>query len=149
MQSSPSLLVAGIFAYVLVRLAGRLESVACKQLKWWQKLLRVTALILVVLIASNPELWGLGLLGDTVFLDLFVLLMGIQLQMMIFWALEWSGKVILRGWRWLIAPNPLLLHMWAAWIVAGILTMGIAWWKAVQRMAAKYGSKTIESNLWA
>ncbi|HVV73380.1 MAG TPA: hypothetical protein VHI52_18045, partial [Verrucomicrobiae bacterium] len=65
MQSSPSLLVAGIFAYALVRLAGRLESVTCKQLKWWQKLLRVTALMLVVLIASNPELWGLGLLGDT------------------------------------------------------------------------------------
>jgi hypothetical protein len=46
----------------------------------WHKLFGVVAFILALLIVLNPELLALGLLGDTAFFDLLVLLLSLQLQ---------------------------------------------------------------------
>jgi hypothetical protein len=141
MLTFPNLVVVLSFAYAFVRLASRLESVTSGRLKWWQRLVSVVALMMVVLIAANPEFWALGLLGDTAFLDLFVLLMCIQMQMIVFWAWSWSGMIVLRGWRWLIAPSPYLLGMWMACIVTGIVSVLIGMWKGMRRMVARAGAR--------
>lgn len=147
MQPSSNILIGLIFACAFVRLASRVESVRARELKWWQKVMGVVALVFVVLIAANPEFWALGLLGDTAFLDLFVLLMSIQLQMFVYVAWGYGGAVIWRVWHWLVAPSPSLLHLWAACIVANVVSGLVCLWKVFHRMAGRAGNWPWASNL--
>ena len=141
------MLVLAIVAYAFVRLASRLPSVKSKQLKWWQKLAALVALLFVIMIAANPEFWALGLLSDTAFVDVFVLLMSIQLQMIVFWAWDRLGPFVFQGWRWLLTPSPRMSYLWAACIVAAILNLILAVCKSLRR--AVPGSGIRPGNLCA
>lgn len=101
-----------------------------------QKLLRVLAVLLMILIALNPESLALGLLGDTAFFDLLVLLIGIQLQ-----------TVAAQAWGWIVAGFSLIVprftipHLRMSYcmfllIFAPIVTALVTVQKAVHRMTS-------------
>ena len=51
------------------------------KLSWWQKALVLSALVLLVLLLKNPEAAAFTFLADAALLDVFVLLLSIQLQL--------------------------------------------------------------------
>jgi len=63
----------------VVRVLNRVRPAGSPRLKPWQKVAIVLAVIGALLIAMNPELWALGLMGDTAFFDFLVLLLSLQL----------------------------------------------------------------------
>jgi hypothetical protein len=82
MQMTTVILLGGaIVAYAFVRLPKGTGSASSQRLKWWEKLVGAVAVVLAVLIVLNPELLALGVLGDTAFFDLLVLLLSLQLRM--------------------------------------------------------------------
>lgn len=132
--STNTLIILVIFAWICIRHSSALESVNSGKLSWWQKLAGIVALMCVVLIAVNPEFWALGLLGDTTFFDLFVLLMSIQLQMILVWAWGWSGALLSRGLRWTITPSPLRSYLMVAWMFCILANVILAAYRALRRM---------------
>jgi hypothetical protein len=77
----PAILIGlGMLAFASFRMLKRINPKYSRSLKWWQKLLGVVAALLVVFIIINPEFAALGLLGDTAFVDLLVLMLSLHLQ---------------------------------------------------------------------
>jgi hypothetical protein len=116
MQPIPSVLfLLAVLAYVGIRLLRRLESARSEPLKWWEKAAGILAFIAVVMIAINPEFFALGLLGDTGFFDLLVLLISLQLQIAVGWAWGWGGAMVSKLIRWAMAPSPHMSYLLVAW----------------------------------
>jgi hypothetical protein len=74
------LLGLAILAYGSIGFARRSKAARFPHLKGWRKVFGILAFVLVVLVVINPELFALGLLGDTAFFDVFVLLLSLQFQ---------------------------------------------------------------------
>jgi hypothetical protein len=51
-----------------------------EELKGWQVIFGLAALVVAFLMMLNPEFMALGLLGDTAFFDLLVLALGLQFR---------------------------------------------------------------------
>src|SRR4051794_11787411 len=118
MRPAPNILIIlAILVWICIRRSSGLKSANSDKLRWWQKLVAIVALLCVVMIAVNPEFWALGLLGDTTFFDVFVLLMSIQLQMTLVWVWRWGGEFFSRALRWIIRPRPRWSHLMAAWAI--------------------------------
>ena len=83
-------------------------------LKGWQKIFGVAAVIMTLVILINPELYALGLLGDTAFFDMMVLALSFQMHTFVVGAFRGSINVLRRGMRWLGIPSPGLLYLLAA-----------------------------------
>jgi hypothetical protein len=150
MQPASNLFIfLAVFMCVCIRRLNGLEAVTSEQLRWWQKLVGVVALMCVVLIAVNPEFWALGLLGDTAFFDLFVLLLSIQLQMALGWAWGIFSASLCWGLRWIITPRPRWSYLLAAWIVGAAVNGVHVTYLALRRLAARSGIGPFEGNLWA
>ena len=79
-MTSGILLGLAILAFAFTRVRNKTRPVQPQRLKWWQKLVHVIAVILAILVVLNPEFLALGILGDTAFFDLLVLLLSLQLQ---------------------------------------------------------------------
>ena len=77
------IILFGLVALVcaVIQSAQRTKLARCPHLKGWQKLFGVVAFILVVVVLINPEFLAVGLVGDTAFFDVFVLLLSFLLQM--------------------------------------------------------------------
>src|SRR6516225_669585 len=100
MQPAPNILILlAILAWICIRRPSGIKSVNSQKLTWWQKLVGIVAVLCVVMVAVNPEFWALGLLGDTTFFDVFVLLISIQLQMTLVWVWDWCGTLLSGGLR--------------------------------------------------
>ena len=69
-----------LLACAFFRVPPRTKPAWSPRISGWQKLLGVVAFILALLMVLNPEFLALGLLGDTAFFDLLVLLLSLQLQ---------------------------------------------------------------------
>jgi len=137
MQPIPSvLLVLAVLAYVGTRLLKRIESARSEPLKWWEKAAGIVAFIAVVLIAINPEFFALGLLGDTAFFDLMVLLISLQLQITVAWAWGWGGAKISKLVRWAMAPSPHMSYLLVGWAVGA--TWGVV--SAIHRVLVRMSS---------
>ena len=141
------LIVLALFTCVCIRRMNEVGAGTSAQLRWWQKLAGVVSLLCVVLIALNPEFWALGLLGDTAFFDLFVLVLSIQLQMTLAWAWGWFGASLSRGLRWIITPRPLRSCLLAAWAVGAAANRVYVGYLALRRVAARSGIRPFERNL--
>jgi hypothetical protein len=77
-----------------------------RNLKGWQKLLGLLAILMTVIIILNPEFLALGLLGDSTLLDMLALAISVQLlsSFRLVWHKLSTGCV--RGLRWFGVPSP-------------------------------------------
>jgi len=118
----------------VVRVLNRVRPAGSPRLKPWQKVAIVLAVIGALLIAMNPELWALGLMGDTAFFDFLVLLLSLQLQTLATQAWcttkEWLSKM----WRWMMIPKMSMSYALLAGLFALIGNMYAAVQKAVHRL---------------
>jgi len=150
MQSTSNILIIlAILAWICIRRSSGLKSVNSEKLSWWQKLVGIVALLCVIMVAVNPEFWALGLLGDTTFFDVFVLLMSIQLQMTLVWVWGWGGTLLFRGLRWMIRPSQRWSYLMAAWTVGASVQVIFATYTAMRRVAARSGIIPFGGNLCA
>jgi len=140
MQSAPNILIIlAILAWICIRRSSGLKSANSDNLRWWQKLVGIVALLCVVMVAENPEFWALGLFGDTAFFDVFVLLMSIQLQMTLVWVWGWGGALFSRALGWTIRPRLRWSHLLAAWAIGAMAPTIFATYMALRRTAARSG----------
>lgn len=101
------LLVLAVLAFLYARMQRRLKPLAGgRQLKGWHKIFGVVAVFLVVLILLNPELFALGLLGDTAFFDVLALALSIQMQTFVGQILARLGRVLTMDIRRVWIPSP-------------------------------------------
>jgi hypothetical protein len=81
MRKTPAIIFGlALFAYALARVPDKFKPKWSQRLKSWQMLIGLLAVIMAVLIVMNPELYALGILGDSAFFDLLVLAISLQLQ---------------------------------------------------------------------
>jgi hypothetical protein len=95
-----------MLAYASTRSSGRHGRTWLPQLKGWQKVFGVIAVVLTFLILLNPDFLALGLLGDTTFFDMFVLALTLQLHLYATRAYRAVTAVLSRGVRRLGIPSP-------------------------------------------
>jgi hypothetical protein len=89
LQMKPVLLLGlALLACGFFRAPERTTPSWSRRLVGWQKLFGVAGFILALLIVMNPEFLALGLLGDSAFFDVLVLVLSLQLQ-----------RYIVRAWR--------------------------------------------------
>lgn len=106
MTSIILILGLAILAYAFTRAPNRIKLAWSQQFKGWQKLFGFVAVILAVLILINPEFFALGLLGDTAFFDAFVLLLGLQLQVVVARAWYCTRPMFSSITGWVTMPSP-------------------------------------------
>src|SRR5262245_48115031 len=97
------LLLLALIAFALDRASRKLNL--ARELKWWKRPAVWLAILIAVLILATPEFSALGLLGDSAFFDLLVLLISLQLRAALVQA-RCSWVALLRGAvRWLRSPR--------------------------------------------
>lgn len=99
------LLSLGLAALAFARLQRNPRS-PFRNLKGWQKLLGVVAILMAIVILLNPDLLALGLLGDSAFFDMLVLALSVQMLGTVQWAWHQFSRSFVRGARWLGIPSP-------------------------------------------
>jgi hypothetical protein len=81
MHLTPAIVLGlAILTCALTMLPDRTKLAWSARLNAWHALVGVIAVILALLILLNPEFLALGLLGDTAFFDMLVLLISLQLR---------------------------------------------------------------------
>jgi|GEM_PF-2732569 len=93
----------GAIAFARLR---RNKPALFQNLKGWQKLLGLIAIVLALIILLNPEFLALGLLGDSAMLDMLALALSVQMLTSVQWAWHHISQGFLRTMRWLGIPNP-------------------------------------------
>lgn len=111
------LLGFAIIACAFARHSKRPQPAWFKQLRGWQKLLGLIAIILALLILLNPDLLVLGFLGDTTFIDLFVLALSLQMLSYVQWAWRGLSSATARTFRWVGIPSPGLRFLMAVLVI--------------------------------
>jgi hypothetical protein len=128
------LLGLALLAYGGVRLRNKSKPGWFQQLQGWQKVFGALAVILTLLIVLNPEFLALGLLGDTAFFDMLVLVLGLQLHHYATRAFYGFRSVLSRILRWLGMPSPgfsySLALLWCA-AASAISMLHRAWHRLV------------------
>ena len=132
-MTSGILLGLAILAFAFTRVRNKTRPAQPQRLKWWQKLVHVIAVILAVLIVLNPEFLALGILGDTAFFDLLVLLLSLQLRTL--GARVWGCVIgmfsgIMRWWT----PRLSYLLVISAFAAVGTVVSTVQ--KVVQRLSS-------------
>lgn len=102
-----------VLACVMTRPRNGVKPAWAQQLKGWQKVFGVIALVATMLIILNPEFFALGLLGDTAFFDMFVLALSLQMHMFFVRACRACVVVLARAVRWVSIPSPRLSYLMA------------------------------------
>jgi hypothetical protein len=130
-----------ILAYAITR-PNRIKPAWSQQLKGWQKIFGIVAVLLAVLMMMNPELLALGLLGDTAFFDLLVLSLSLQLQ-----------TVVARAWSCVRAvySRTMPVVIWRLWRDCSLMALAFApvgevisvIWKGVHRLSARAPHATV------
>ena len=100
------LLWLALLVYAGVRLRNKGKPSWFQQLQGWQKVFGVLAVLLTLLIVLNPEFLALGLLGDTAFFEMLVLVLALQLHLYATRAVYGLRSVLARSLRWLGVPSP-------------------------------------------
>ena len=108
---------AALLAIAFSRASVKVKGGSRQDLKWWQASIVLVAVIVAMLIVLTPEFFALGLIGDTAFFDLLVLLVGLQLQGVTAQAQCWLAGSLSKAISWLTFPRMsylLVLSVWAA-----------------------------------
>jgi hypothetical protein len=111
------LLVVGLAALALARLQ-RSQRGPFRNLKGWQKMLGLVAILMAVIVILNPDLLALGLLGDSTFFDMLALALSVQMLGSVQWAWQSFSKGLVRGLRWLGIPSPGFRYLMCASMIA-------------------------------
>jgi hypothetical protein len=96
METQSAILLGLIFAMVAIgvcrraRLKGAVKVGKARFRGWHAVLAAVVVAALPLFILASPELMALGFLGDAAFIDLFVLLIGLQFQAVATQLSHWS-----------------------------------------------------------
>ena len=126
MQMTPGILLGlAILAYALGRVPERNNPARRQRLASWQKFVGVVAVIVAVLIAISPEFLAFGLLGDTAFFDLLVLLISLQLHAVGVQARCWIVGALSKARWWVLTPRLSYLLVISALAAVGNLISGI------------------------
>ena len=104
-----------------------------RNLKGWQKLLGLVAVLMTIIVILNPELLVLGLVGDSVFFDMLVLALSVQMLSSIRCSWHILSKGFVRSLRWLGIPSPGFRYLMCVSMTA-IITMTSAAQKLVHRI---------------
>src|SRR5436190_22054089 len=113
------LLGVAIFAYALGRASDRTNTGRLRHLEPSHKLVGVAAVIVALLIILSPEFPALGLLGDTAFFDLLVLLISLQVQAAAVQARCWLTGLLSKAMWWVMTPRMSYLLVLSVWAVIG------------------------------
>lgn len=108
-------LALGAFAFARLH---RNKPALFRNLKGWQKLLGLVALIMAVIILLNPELLALGLLGDSAILDMLALALSVQMLVSVQWVWRHLSQSFVRTMRWFGIPSPAFRYLLAISAVA-------------------------------
>jgi uncharacterized membrane protein YkgB len=127
------LLGLAVLACARTRSPDKTRPSRFQHLRGWQKIFGILALILTLLIILNPETLALGLLGDTAFVDMLVLVLSLQMSVFATRAFDSCGSVLFKMVKWLGIPSPGLRCLLAFLTIAfsGAVT---AFQKAVDRI---------------
>jgi hypothetical protein len=110
MHLTPAIVLGlAILARVFTRLPDNTKLAWSTRLNAWHALVGAIAVILAFLILLNPEFLALGLLGDTAFFDLLVLLIGLQLRTLGAQAWDCIRTVGAQAWDWVIRARSRIL----------------------------------------
>jgi hypothetical protein len=112
-----ALLFLVILAHAVARLTDRIGPTPWRRLPVGQKIVAVAAILIALFILSNPEYLAFGLLGDSAFVDLLVLLLGIQLQFLGAQGRAWLAESLSRLIHWMITPRPSYLLVLATFML--------------------------------
>jgi len=104
------LLGIAMAAYRSARSVGT-ERSWFQNLKGWQRVFGMVALVLAVLILLNPEFVALGLLGDAAFFDLLVAALALHMHTYATSAGRCLVRILASGVRCLGIPSPGLLYL--------------------------------------
>jgi len=99
------LLSLGLIALALARMQ-RSPRGPFRNLKGWQSLLGLLAVVIAVLVLLNPDLLALSLLGDSAFFDMLALALSVQMLVSLQWAWRNVSRSFARSVRWLGIPSP-------------------------------------------
>lgn len=119
MHITPTLIIGlALFIWALNRVPEKYKPVLSQRLKSWRTVIALLAIIMALFIVLNPELYPLGILGDSAFFDLMVL--GLSLQMQESATRVWRrlGILLARFFRYLNIPSPGLRYLLAVSSVA-------------------------------
>jgi hypothetical protein len=127
------LLCLGILAYASTRSSRGTGQTRLPQIRGWQKVFGVIAVVLAFLILLNPDFLALGLLGDTTFFDMLVLALTLQLHLYATRVYRACVTGFSRGMRRLGIPSPgLSFALAAVCVIIGSAVSTVH--KAVQRI---------------
>ena len=112
------LLGLAMFVVASARSRGKATPTWFQHLRGWQKVLGVVAAILVLLMVLNPEFLALGILGDTAFFDMMVLVLSVQLHTFAVGSFRAGVQGLSKGVRWLGMPSPGLSYLLAVTTLA-------------------------------
>jgi hypothetical protein len=123
------LLWAALLGYVINRGSDRLKAVPHQHRTWWQRPLVLLALLVALLIVSTPEFFALGLIGDSTFFDLLVLLISLEFQGFGGQARCWLAGLMSKVTAWVMRPRMSYLLVLSIWMVLVDLAtcIGAAW----------------------
>src|SRR5580765_5110892 len=143
MHLTPAIVLGlAILAYGFTRLPDSTKLAWSTRLNAWHALVGVIAVVLAFLILLNPEFLALGLLGDTAFFDLLVLLIGLQIRSMGAQAWDCIRTVgshawdrIIRGFSEIVYC-PSLIYLTVLSIFASVAGMFLTVQKFVHRISS-------------
>ena len=120
-------LFAALVAYGLSRLSdGSKRQELQTGPGWWRRPIVLVAVLVAVLIILTPEFFALGLIGDTAFFDLLVLLISLQLQGFGFQARSWLAGWASKAISGVTTPRWSYLLVLSAWAGLGSVVSSVA-----------------------
>ena len=99
------ILLSFALAVIAFNRLRRRKPALFQNLKGWQKLLGLVAIVLALIILLNPEFLALGLLGDSAMLDMLALALSVQMLMSVQWAWHRISQSFLKTMRWFGIPS--------------------------------------------
>jgi len=109
-------MTAAMVIFVSVLLMQKRRGQQVRTLTPKQLLLGAAAMLVVLVILFNPEVAALGLLGDTAFVDLLVLLLGLQLRAAGTQLQHWIRRIGASFLNMMLSPRLSYLMVLATWI---------------------------------
>lgn len=125
----------GVAALAFARLQ-RSQRGPFRNLKGWQKVLGLLAILMAIIVILNPDLLALGLLSDSTFFDMLALALSVQMLTSVQWAWHKLSRGFVQTLRWLGIPSPGFRFLMATAAVA--LTTAISAFQKAAHHLFKY-----------
>ena len=128
------LLSLGLIALALARMQRNPRG-PFRNLKGWQSLLGLLAVVMAVAVLLNPDLLALSLLGDSAFFDMLALALSVQMLVSLQWAWRNVSRSLARSVRWLGIPSPGFRYLMCVSTITLISAISVIQ-KIAQRLAS-------------